>query len=156
MEKEYVDALLKDLKKAYTPNEKVDVITTFVTLLSEYQNKSTEALEKATKHLTDISNALETLNDSNEKLFARILNLEERFSRIELNLNLPSNGKKTEIEKAFVNMHNSQAQVLKSVTHLTKKFMEQDKGEIKLYNTVTKLYKDIESLYIRLEKIENR
>lgn len=131
MEKEYVDALLKSLEKTYSTDEKFELITAFVTLLSEYQNKSTEGLEKATKTLKLVTENIGIINHTNEQLHERLVHLEGHVNY------LYEGGIKTQ-----ATLHSLQNDVLDQI---------EQNGRI--LEHVSSLYQSIDHLSDRIEKI---
>lgn len=156
MEKEYVEALIKSLDKTYSTEEKFHLITVFLTELSNYQNKSTQAMEGVSETLIKVQKSFETLNDTNEKLFMRILDAEKRLSRLEFNYDLPKKGKQTQVEEVFKDLYKNQEEIMKIVQRNTKDHIKEIKDTTNLYKQITKLYNELETVHAKANKLIQR
>lgn len=77
MDKDYADTLLRDINNAKTTDEKLHLQSVFMGELATAQQMTTEAIQETLNTSNKVLATFKTLNDSNEKLFERIVSIQD-------------------------------------------------------------------------------
>lgn len=156
MEKDYADALLSDIKKSKIDSEKMHLVTIFLAELANDDYKRDEAMVKIGESIELSKDAIVKFTKTAELMTGKIVDFGERLARLELNYDLPEEGRKTATEEGFDFIHKNQEKVLKLLNSNVTSILSLTKDVTKAFESISKSYGHMEDISKRLEKLENK
>lgn len=128
MEKDYVETLLNDISKSYSSEEKIHLLTVFVTELAKSDAESKKAISEINDTIMLTTEAVKTLTKSIELAT-------HKFGEIEKHM--------TDMSKALLETTEGAASTGESVNRMLNHLVDTEEMLMSLNERVTKLYEII-------------